>query len=299
MADEAEFAFLTAQQDEYDPAVGFTMTDAPDEEEYDPNIAFSPNLATGTDRSASMPPASASHSPPPAAESELKPSPAETSADSVAPVKRPRTVGGFVDESEDEEDEATGQSSAANAAEPAQSPQPTSTQTPKNTLPTPHLSLPSAQDQGAASSSSSASVAVHEPASIASVVAHGTSPVADAAEPPAPNPVTITAAAPHAIVPPTASLPKARLPQDRLGILQDRIAEDPRGDIEAWLSLIEDHRKRHKHDEARAVFERFLKLFPTAVSLVGPTSSTVANVLRASNGLSTLPLRQSLTSCPR
>ena len=64
----------------------------------------------------------------------------------------------------------------------------------------------------------------------------------------------------------SASLPKARLPQDRVGILEDRIAEDPRGDIEAWLSLIEEHRRRHKHDDARAVFERFLKVFPSSVS---------------------------------
>jgi len=161
MADDAELAFLTAQQDEYDPSAGYTMTDAPDDEEYDPNTTFSPHSATGSDGSASMPPASAAQSPPPTAEGDLKPPPAQASAESVAPVKRPRTVGGFVDESEDEEDETADQSSAANAAEPTQSPQPTSTQTPNNTLATPHVPLPSAQDQGAASSS--ASVAVPEP----------------------------------------------------------------------------------------------------------------------------------------
>ena len=33
------------------------------------------------------------------------------------------------------------------------------------------------------------------------------------------------------------TLPKARLPHDTLGILEDRIKEDPRGDVDAWLSL--------------------------------------------------------------
>lgn len=62
-----------------------------------------------------------------------------------------------------------------------------------------------------------------------------------------------------------ASLPKARLPHDRVGILEDRIKEDPRGDMDAWLSLISEHRKRNKLDDARAVYERFFKFFPMAV----------------------------------
>lgn len=270
MADEAELAFLAAQQDEYDPAAGFTMIDAPDDEEYDPNTTYSNHSAAESNHSASMPPESAAHSPPPtaaAAEDELKSPPVQASADVAVPAKRPRTVGGFVDESEDEEDESAGQSAAAHAAAPAQSPQPCITQTPNNTLANLHVPLLSAQEQGAASSS--ASVAVHEPAPIlASVVPNGTSPHTDATKPPAPDQVTAAAADLHvAAASTTTSLPKARLPQDRLGILQDRIAEDPRGDVEAWLSLIEDNRRRHKHDDARAVFERFLKLFPTAVSM--------------------------------
>ncbi|KZF18863.1 Suf-domain-containing protein [Xylona heveae TC161] len=57
---------------------------------------------------------------------------------------------------------------------------------------------------------------------------------------------------------------KARLPNDRVGILEDRIKEDPRGDMDAWLSLISEHRRRNKIDEARTVYERFLKRFPLA-----------------------------------
>ncbi|KAI9771460.1 MAG: mRNA 3'-end-processing protein rna14 [Geoglossum simile] len=61
-----------------------------------------------------------------------------------------------------------------------------------------------------------------------------------------------------------AAVPKARLPHDKVGILEDRIKEDPRGDMEAWLGLINDHRKRNKIEEARKVNERFFKIFPMA-----------------------------------
>jgi cleavage stimulation factor subunit 3 len=64
-----------------------------------------------------------------------------------------------------------------------------------------------------------------------------------------------------------ASAPKGRLPHDRIGILEDRIKEDPRGDLDAWRSLISEHRKRNKFDDARAVYERFFKVFPQAVCL--------------------------------
>ena len=58
---------------------------------------------------------------------------------------------------------------------------------------------------------------------------------------------------------------KARLPHDTIGILEDRIADDPRGDLGAWLELINEHRNRGKLDEARKVYERFFQVFPTAV----------------------------------
>ena len=61
------------------------------------------------------------------------------------------------------------------------------------------------------------------------------------------------------------ALPKARLPHDTIGILEDRIKEDPRGDMDAWLSLIGEFRKRSKLDEARGVYERFFAIFPAAV----------------------------------
>jgi cleavage stimulation factor subunit 3 len=62
-----------------------------------------------------------------------------------------------------------------------------------------------------------------------------------------------------------SAIPRARLPHDRIGMLEDRIKDDPRGDMDAWLSLISEHRKRNKLDDARNVYERFFKVFPHAV----------------------------------
>ena len=65
---------------------------------------------------------------------------------------------------------------------------------------------------------------------------------------------------------PNTPAPRARLPHDTIGILEDRIKEDPRGDMQAWLHLINEHKKRGKVDDARNVYERFLGIFPSAVS---------------------------------
>ncbi|PYI34157.1 mRNA 3'-end-processing protein rna14 [Aspergillus indologenus CBS 114.80] len=62
--------------------------------------------------------------------------------------------------------------------------------------------------------------------------------------------------------PESPSTSKGRLPHDRIGILEDRIKEDPRGDMPAWLELINEHRSRNRIDNARDVYERFLKVFP-------------------------------------
>jgi cleavage stimulation factor subunit 3 len=310
MAD-AELAFLDAQK-EYDPATSYQPAgDDDDEDEYDPAHNYSPNAQS--ERSASMP-ESAGNTPPPTdgeGENGLKVPPAPVSAEVSAaptPSKQPRTRGGFVDESEDEEEEPVEQPAAAasallNASGAAASPQRSFTNTPNNTLPTPDVQLHSAQDQGA-SSLLSASVAVNEPIpSLASTVPNGSTPAPDVAMTGASHLLNAVSArqstAPVTPVPTSTALPKARLPQDRIGILEDRIAEDPRGDIEAWLSLIDEHRRRHKTDEARSAFDRFLKIFPTAVSSTNYFSHNSANKSRASNGSSSSHLRLSWTSCIR
>ncbi|KAF7720101.1 Uncharacterized protein PECH_001216 [Penicillium ucsense] len=65
-------------------------------------------------------------------------------------------------------------------------------------------------------------------------------------------------------VPDSPSAAKGRMAHDRVGILQDRVDEDPKGDISAWLELIAEHKARNRLDSAREVYERFLKQFPMA-----------------------------------
>jgi cleavage stimulation factor subunit 3 len=60
--------------------------------------------------------------------------------------------------------------------------------------------------------------------------------------------------------------PRARLAHDTVGILEDRIKEDPKGDTEAWLRLIEEHKTKGRFDDARKVYDRFFEVFPQAVS---------------------------------
>ena len=69
-----------------------------------------------------------------------------------------------------------------------------------------------------------------------------------------PNPAATTAAS--ILVPP---------PVDVTAAYESRIAEDPRGDMDAWLGLIAEQRNRGKTDDVRSVYNRFLKVFPQAV----------------------------------
>ncbi|KAG0137653.1 hypothetical protein HOY82DRAFT_597374 [Tuber indicum] len=51
---------------------------------------------------------------------------------------------------------------------------------------------------------------------------------------------------------------RKRVTQDIVGQQGNPIAEDPRGDIDAWLVLIEEQRKKVKMDDVRSVYEMFL-----------------------------------------
>ncbi|EPS44641.1 hypothetical protein H072_1417 [Dactylellina haptotyla CBS 200.50] len=57
---------------------------------------------------------------------------------------------------------------------------------------------------------------------------------------------------------------KKRLTHDVVGKLEDRITQDSRGDLDAWMQLINEHQKKGKLDDARSVYERFLAMFPSA-----------------------------------
>lgn len=54
------------------------------------------------------------------------------------------------------------------------------------------------------------------------------------------------------------------MPNDVVGILEDRIADDPL-DFQAYEELISQFRNKSKIDEARQTFEQFLKVLPASV----------------------------------
>ena len=104
---------------------------------------------------------------------------------------------------------------------------------------------------------------------------------------PAPQITQIEPTSTPKTLPPVVA-PRTRLPHDRIGILEDRIKEDPKGDLDAWLSLISEHRKRGKVNDARNVYERLLKVFPQAVGTYSTTlckAGLLITVCRLNNGL--------------
>lgn len=63
-------------------------------------------------------------------------------------------------------------------------------------------------------------------------------------------------------------------PQDIVTTLEERIKEEPRAAMDAWLDLIAELRRRNDIDQLRAVYERFVAVFPQAVG----TSSNISSV---------------------
>lgn len=123
-------------------------------------------------------------------------------------------------------------------------------------------SAPAAFQNGVSSSVLNLS-AVPPAAGVASPVDTAAKPAQPLSAPQIAEPLS---AATDQAVTPSIATPKVRLPHDRVGILEDRIKEDPRGDLEAWQNLVGEHRKRGKIEDARKVYERFIAVFPSAVS---------------------------------
>lgn len=168
---------------------------------------------------------------------------------SQSPSKKPKTVGGFIAEDSDEDDDDATNTSDTSAA----------LQVPATTLRNRALS----------------------PSPLHNVVAPDEVQTPDEPEskdqlPQIPNtvPALPTATLKNTVsstrIAPTilANQPKARLPHDKMGILEDRIKEDPKGDVDAWLALIGEYRSRNKLEDARAAYDRFLAIFPQSVSSI-------------------------------
>ncbi|PHH72719.1 hypothetical protein CDD80_4300 [Ophiocordyceps camponoti-rufipedis] len=54
---------------------------------------------------------------------------------------------------------------------------------------------------------------------------------------------------------------------DAVTLLEARIKDDQRGDMDAWLSLIAEHKRRNRLEELRDVYRRFLQVFPQAADI--------------------------------
>lgn len=198
----------------------------------------------------------------------------DSSAESTE--KQPRTRGGFVvDDDEDEEDEDTSHSNAQMPSsnelsnvdrDSSSTPLRTDALSPSHAMQSedpPHLA---AQDQF--DPQSPANGAVPEIAALQSLVpSTQTTPVPSTSIQPPLQAAAQSSQVPDSMTaqPAFVSAVKARLPQDRIGLLEDRIKEDPRGDLDAWLSLINEQKKRNKPDDVRATYERFFEVFPSAV----------------------------------
>jgi cleavage stimulation factor subunit 3 len=239
--------------DQYQP----TQADLKQDEDVDATAASNPNESSDptADQVGDAPDPSQT---PSRAESTSTPVP--PSGASVQP--QTRTIGGFVDEDDDEDDkdEADYEPPAAlgvddtNAMPMTMSEDPSSGNAIQNT--SPDVSQPvqgSASVQDVANSSYSPAPVPNIDPSVPGQVQLAVHDASMQNSTPTP-------------VPDSPSAARGRLPHDRVGILQDRVDEDPRGDIAAWLELIAEHRSRNRLDSAREVYERFLNLFPMAVS---------------------------------
>lgn len=228
------------EDDDYDPSAGFNYGESENNEEQ--------SKPTSTEQT-----------------------PQHASAQSEQPSKPQQTVAGFVlEESDDEQDESaptpaqlSGDAGALAASQ------------------APDVSLHSApQDTATPSTSLNGSAAVSVPASTLSLPDSSTlqppvadsgktaiSPVASAVPTPQPEANGI-AAAPLPVAQVNGSsvaAPSARLPHDKVGQLEDRIKDDPKGDTEAWLTLIKHYYDKGQYQGSRDVYKRFFEVFPTAV----------------------------------
>ncbi|KAI9929067.1 mRNA 3'-end-processing protein rna14 [Aspergillus wentii] len=200
---------------------------------------------------------------------------------SGAPVQpKARTIGGFVVDEDDEDEDEDDKGDDADYEPPAVlgvedmnttsvdvPPQPVSGNENQATS-TPDVSLPEAAQNTA--SSQIVSNSSHSPSANVAAASNNyasTAPGQNLYTPQALQSESAQESIAPTPAPDSPSTARGRLPHDRVGILEDRIQEDPRGDIPAWLELISEHRSRNRVDCVRDVYERFLKVFPLSAEL--------------------------------
>ena len=285
--EEAEEAFFQAQAKNAEAEAAKYNTgegqgaDSSDSDDYDPSKTLQDEFAaslTGSKENENIspiaPPSDSNHPDQTPSQAE---SPGSTSGlPPTASTQQPeaKTVGGFVVEDEDEDiDEQKDAEYEPPAVLDVEDVNTTSVNTPQQTFSgnanqstsTPDVSSQGAeqdsanQDNVPNSSYSSVDVSKNDVPSVSGQVPYNSQQETRPENVPA-SPSSNSTSAP-------LSASRGRLPHDRVGILEDRVREDPRGDISAWLELINEHISRNKIDNARDVFERFFRVFPSAVSI--------------------------------
>jgi len=191
------------------------------------------------------------------------------------PAKKPVTIGGFITEDSDDEENTSQVPEEANAGgavhvasikSPSQAAPGSVSQTP---LPTNAQMYDPSSDTRASHVAANGTVepVSDPPVSAPAYVGAAEGKTAEAA--PSQTMKNTSQSLPSSSL--STSRPKARLPQDVVGQLEDRIADDPKGDVDAWLGLLAHYRAKSKTDEVRRVYTRFFDVFPSAVSPVPTT----------------------------
>lgn len=164
--------------------------------------------------------------PAPATRASLKPKPA---------AKKTKTAGGFIVDSDSEDDDSSTPEPSGLAALPASNRTDPSAPSPLQnvtTLPEARAPASSNQEQGTQRTSAAAPDSGLDQSFAASIPAANT---------------------------------QQKVAQDKIAVLEDRVREDPRGALDAWLALMREYRDRSKINDARKTYDRFLALFPQAV----------------------------------
>lgn len=230
----------------------------------------------------SSPTTSSSHLLPSKSANEV-PSQSTTPLPSTAVQSKPRIVGGFEIEDDDDDDEQEQENESSDEKDeldvydPAAGldldlntppPNQVSVSAPAPSIPLDRTSLSPDQENG------KTPAPVQANGSPAGLSSSALPPGADTLRATTATPTQPTQVAPAQATPPrsvdvnsplTPVLPKTRLAHDVVGILQDRIKDDPRGDSDAYLELVQEYKSRNKQDDVRRVYDQYLTVFPLAV----------------------------------
>jgi cleavage stimulation factor subunit 3 len=266
-------------EDDYDPSATLHEDySVPFDVSEEKSTASVPNAPTSVDASFSHAlPSTMNHRPSSTANTQEPATLKQFSSSNTLTQNQPRTKGGFVvdDDDEDDDDEdtkdmldvyETPNEAEANATAFASGPQ--SLLNSSSTAPVPiHDAVQTPVQANTVSNGASGVVPPSATVSSSDVVAQRgntvtplhTAPASQANIVPIPETVNAT---------PTSAGPKTRLAHDTIGILEDRIKEDPRGDMAAWLELIDELKRRNKKEDVRRTYDNFFKVFPLAVSNV-------------------------------